>query len=325
MTIEVKMIADSVSTDSGSRCSTLELRYPRVIHSEFMTHRKFGRNASSSRAIPMAKMHTSIQEDPAYPEKWTLNEPGMQGFEEADEDTIEQAKLIIAEHRMWAIRAAEQLAKLGLHKQIFNRYTEPHQHIRVVVTSSDWQNFLLLRTHESAEPTMQVLATQIGDALSESKPKKLDRGDWHLPYFDQEEFDGSLFGTSDLRAAAEHFLPTEYMAMYPPYSGNRAIERLLSIGVSAARCARTSYNNFEGRRSGIEEDLELFKKLIVSQPIHASPLEHQATPDWMLAGRWIPQRPNHVQIWTNPHQHGNLVGWRQARKFIPGEDGKNWG
>lgn len=324
MTIEVEMIADSVAAETGSRISTMVLRYPRMVHSEFMTHRKFGRNASSSRAIPMQKMHKSVREEPALPEKWTMNQQGMQGYQEASPEIIEQAKRIIAIHREQSIETAEQLAALGLHKQVFNRYTEPHQHIRVVVTSSDWQNFLLLRTHETAEPTMQALANTMLETLANSKPKRLDRGDWHLPYYDEEELPLDTVSQDILDAVLE--MPEHLWEAFPPYDGKgRSIAKLIKVGISAARCARVSYNNFEGKRSSPVEDLKLFAKLIVSQPIHASPLEHQATPDWMLPGRWIPQRPSNMQVWSNPHQHGNLTGWRQARKFIPGEDGSNWG
>ena len=52
MSIEAKVICDSISPE-GIRLTTMQLKYPRIIHSEFMTHRVFGRNASSSRAIPI--------------------------------------------------------------------------------------------------------------------------------------------------------------------------------------------------------------------------------------------------------------------------------
>ena len=52
--IEAKVICDSISKDSP-RLTTFQLRYPKYIHSEFMTHRMFSRNASSSRAIPVEK------------------------------------------------------------------------------------------------------------------------------------------------------------------------------------------------------------------------------------------------------------------------------
>ena len=52
------------------------------------------------------------------------------------------------------------------------------------------------------------------------------------------------------------------------------------IKISVARCARVSYTSFEtGRRSTLEEDLALYDRLVGAQPLHASPAEHQATPD----------------------------------------------
>jgi hypothetical protein len=44
--------------------------------------------------------------------------------------------------------------------------------------------------------------------------------------------------------------------------------------------------------------------------VHASPLEHQCTPD----GTYKP-----FDDWSHPEEHGNLIGWRQLRKQIPGE------
>lgn len=46
MTIEVKVIADSIS-ESGKRICTVEMEYPRFIHAENLTHRLFSRNSSS--------------------------------------------------------------------------------------------------------------------------------------------------------------------------------------------------------------------------------------------------------------------------------------
>lgn len=54
--ITAKIIADSVCTENGKRITSFLLTYPRFIHSEFMTHRMFSRNAASSRAIPLKKM-----------------------------------------------------------------------------------------------------------------------------------------------------------------------------------------------------------------------------------------------------------------------------
>ena len=50
MSITVKVVARSRAPGVPDLI-TLQCRYPRFIHAEFMTHRVFSRNASSSRAI----------------------------------------------------------------------------------------------------------------------------------------------------------------------------------------------------------------------------------------------------------------------------------
>ena len=57
------VICDSLAT---TRITTLELVYPRYIHSEFMTHRVFSRNASSSRATPLSVTLEEVENNPAF-------------------------------------------------------------------------------------------------------------------------------------------------------------------------------------------------------------------------------------------------------------------
>ena len=78
--------------------------------------------------------------------------------------------------------AAWTMSKLGLHKQVANRLLEPWQHIHVVVTSTEWENFFKLRCHPDAQPEFQALARQMQMALAASRPQELSNGDWHLPY-----------------------------------------------------------------------------------------------------------------------------------------------
>lgn len=304
MTVAAEVILSSRSIETGKRIMSVEICYPRMIHSEFMTHRVMGRNAASSRAIPMKRMHMMILDDPALPEKFTMNQAGMQGYEDAPPEVVSKALRIIGEHRRNSIDCAEQLAELGLHKQVFNRYTEAHQHIRVLVTSTEWINFFNLRTDKAAEPTMRVLASHIYEASKGCLTRELQRGDWHLPYLQRHEEEELLRGP-----ASDEFdiMP----GVFPPHAGKRSRGRALTIAVSATRCARLSYNNFTGTRAAWEEDVTLFQKLMGAQPLHASPTEHQATPDWQdLYGNW-----------ANPRLHGNLVGWKQSRKFVPEESG----
>jgi hypothetical protein len=55
-----------------------------------------------------------------------------------------------------------------------------------------------------------------------------------------------------------------------------------------------------------------FARLMERMPMHASPAEHQATPDRL--------RPFANMVgWEYQHLHGNFVGWKQFRKFFVGE------
>jgi hypothetical protein len=284
-----KIIADSIGVDAP-RLVTFELQYPRIIHAEFMTHRVFSRNASSSRAIPVSRMIENVLTNPAMPAEWRMNEPGMQGFTVADETTTAAALQVMAMAAQSAVNYAKQLDSMGLHKQHVNRLTEPFQYIKVVVTSSQWKNFFGLRDHEAADPTIQKLARIMHEAYNASTPKLLSDSDWHLPYITEDDA---------ARAEAEWIegerLPT--------------IEMLRRM--SAARCARVSYNNFKGEVPKVSSDLSLYDKLVVSQPVHASPTEHQASPDIFLGVN---------SGWRFPDKHGNLVGWQQFRKFIANEN-----
>ena len=247
MTTSAKVIAHSISGE-GKELFTLQLRYQRFVHSEFMTHRVFSRNASSSRAIPVAKMIEQVRNDPAMPVHWGANQPGMQARQELEGFSLEMTQ---HQWKLAATRAADSayvMMELGVHKQVANRVLEPFQWISVVVTATDWDNFFALRDHEDADPNICYLAKAMKTAMSNSKPTLLLEGEWHWPYVTtQERVD---------------------------YYGK---DELLSK-VSAARCARVSYLTHDGLTPDIAKDIELFDRLAGGIPLHASPLEHQATP-----------------------------------------------
>lgn len=247
MTIEAKVIADSAW--DGVRITTLQLRYPRFIHAEFMTHRMFSRNASSSRAIPVSRLIRDVETDKVVPSFWGKNQPGMQAREELGGNAKANAVEAWNIARLNAVSCAEYLHSIGAHKQIVNRILEPFSHINVVVTATEWRNFFLLRNHPDAQPEMQELARAMLQAIEESEPQD----QWyHLPYSDDGEIQVKDY--SDLR--------------FP---------------VSAARCARVSYLTHEGTRSTLEEDMKLYARLTHASPPHLSPLEHAAL--WKPNGR----------------------------------------
>lgn len=303
--INASILADSIS-EAGVRLTTMELVYPRFIHSELMTHRVFSRNASSSRAIPTKRAIKMIRENPAVPASWRMNQPGMQGYEVASEETTQEAQRIWLEAMEDAIRHAEAMDALGIHKQVVNRITEPFAHIKVVVTSVYWDNWFGLRDHPAADPTIAALAAKMAEAYKASEPKLLKRGEWHLPYFREEDND---LIREYLEASWRE--QTGEMADVMPLTPQDEEWKALARNISAARCARTSYNNHDNTPNDVTKDIDLHNRLLVDQPIHASPAEHQATPDFRVNARGM---------WMNPDKHGNLHGWQQYRKFLENEN-----
>lgn len=257
--IEAKVIADS-SSQTGARITTLQLKYPRFIHAEFLTHRAFSRNSSSSRAIPVAKMIEQVRNDPAMPIHWGLNQAGMQAESEVSDK--EAAETAWRNSAMLAADCADVLNKLGLHKQVVNRVLEPFQYMHTVVTATEWDNFFELRRHKDAQPEIQVLAEAIYSAIQSSSPKQTD---FHLPYIENGRLESMAY---DLKVGSGNDIPLS-KAEYAAY------KHLAKI--SAARCARVSYLKHDGTNPSEDDDLKLFERLVGSKPLHASPTEHQAT------------------------------------------------
>jgi thymidylate synthase ThyX len=264
------VVAHSKS-ETGKEIISLQLHYPKFIHGELMTHRVFSRNASSSRAIPFEKFVKEVENDPAVPCYWGHNEPGMQANEEVDEHSQGAAINVWHNAKNAALWHAKQLALLGVHKQIVNRLLEPFYHINTLVTSTEWDNFFELRDHPDAQPEIQALAKEMKKAISKSKPNLLEIKQWHLPYIKKPEYD-------------QHDITN-------------------LIKMSVARCARVSYKTHDDKLPEAIKDLLLYERLVIARPLHASPAEHQATPD-----------PIRKSLWNE--YHGNFKGWIQYRKLL---------
>lgn len=233
--IKAEVIADS--TDGrGNRITSLILTYPRIIHGEFMTHRVFSKNSSSSRAVPFKKMLEDVKKDPFIPIAFQKSHKGMQGTENLSGKRLKMARMAWIFASKVAILTSNLLNKITVTKQLCNRILEPFAWHRVLMTATEFDNFFTLRDHEDAEIHIRELAIQMQKAILESNPTNLKAGEWHQPFGDD---------TDDIR-------------------------------VSTARCARTSYNNFNGQSSSIENDIKLHNKLLISKPMHASPSEHCA-------------------------------------------------
>lgn len=239
-----KVLAMSQNPYNGIVLTTMELEYPRFIHAEFMTHRVFSRNASSSRAIPIGKQIDMVERYPVFPLEWGRNQPGMQARERVDQSTEMAGKETWNLALTNAVKAARALKDLGVHKQIANRLLEPFSWIKVIVTSTEWTNFFDLRISSEAQPEIRDLAEKMLEALDSSEAETVDPKSYHAPYLTQEE--------------------------------RRSLSLIDAMKVSAARCARVSYLNHEGLEPDLNKDLDLANRLYKDR--HASVFEHQARP-----------------------------------------------
>jgi thymidylate synthase ThyX len=212
----------------------------------------FSRNASSTRAIPTERQLKAIIDDPVYPLIYTSNQKGMQGGAELPPETIEEIKKEWDAAREDAIKHSRRLAELGLHKQYAGRITEPFAHISVICTATNFDNFFALRRHPDAFPEIHELADKMYEAMENSIPQKLEKGQWHLPFVD------GIFEAT-VRNSSKDWQNLQ-----------------ISLNHSVACCARVSYKNHDGTSSTPEQDKELFDRLTGRFPKHSSPLEHQA-------------------------------------------------
>jgi thymidylate synthase ThyX len=234
-----EVLLDSVNP-AGQRLTTFVLRFPRFVLSEFNTHRMFSRNASSSRAIPTAKLMQQLRDDPVLPVEWGRNQSGMQAREVLDADAARQAEAGWLAARDGALAHAEQLRATGVHKQIVNRVLEPWMWASVIVSSTTYDNFFTLRCHVDAQPEIKRLADLMREAYTASVPTPRSAGEWHLPFTGPDD---------DLLSVEER------------------------KQVSVARCARVSYLTHVGTRD-IAADRQLHQRLLDAG--HWSPFEHVA-------------------------------------------------
>ena len=154
--IEAKIIADSIHEQTETRLTTFEVAFPRWILSEFNTHRQLSRNSASSRAIPIQANIDNILNNTAIPVSWGKNQAGMVADVDVDENASRLAEAIWIEARNNAIKSAQQLSELGIHKQIANRLIENFTYQKVIVTATEFDNFFWLRKHCYSDDTQAL-------------------------------------------------------------------------------------------------------------------------------------------------------------------------
>jgi len=238
--INAKIIKHSINP-ANEDIVTWELEYHRFIHAEFMTHRDFSRNASSSRAIPIWKMIKHAWTNMAIPTHWGKKQKGMQAAQEVNPFAQTMGKIIWIFTGLCVSLMVLLMKGLGVHKQVANRMLEPWTHIKVVMTTTKHGNWFLLRDHRDAQPEIRQLAKQMRQKLAESTPERLEWGEWHLPYL--TSYDKSILTLSK------------------------------QLKVSTSCCAQVSYRLLD---TSVAKAIAIFNRLVNADVKHASPFEHPA-------------------------------------------------
>lgn len=346
--ISATVLKHSISPQ-GVEFITYEIEYPRMVLAELNTHGMLVRNSGSSRAIPFAKMVEQLR---ARPVRFGAANKGMQDkgfdhqamvaipeylrvpmacwlmemgstlrpvdFENEKGDLLLTGEWAWEFHKYLSLSIASAFNDAGYHKQVYNRLPEAHQMQKTVISGTEWNNFMWLRDHGAADPTIAELARVIKVARSKSKPYALKSGEWHLPYVNTiHKADGTfLYYIMDA---------DDWEAIYLSLDD--------AIKVSAARCAAVSFRNED---YGVEKCREVFARLVGEDRKHASAFQHQGTPmapkTTALRGdeevslvndpddrfTWEPG-VSHVdrdgQLWS-----AQLRGWVMHRKLIDGEN-----
>jgi hypothetical protein len=316
----IKTKHSTVTCVQASRCAltdkkifTLELEYPRVVHSQLLTHGVFSKNSSSTRAVPL---NAAIDQINANPAKyiWTKNQSGMQGTVIEDDHDLEEVFHTAKENAMFF---ASKLQTLGAHKQNAGRLLEPFQNIKIVLTSTEWENWDWLRNHEDAQGEIADLARAMKEARDTAEIMDLKPGEWHVPYVNRERVN-----TNGAGSYIRYFL------------GNKLVEAEEDLSVEQAKkvsmsvCAQISYRKADNSVTKAER---MEGMLVDGNRVHASPFEHQAMAfdrmhptgfDISEGPEYWPEGVTHMRR-DGTFGSGNFVGWIQHRQLIKNHDGAN--
>jgi len=290
MGISAKIIADSINP-MGNRLTTFLVEFPRIVLAELNTHRSLSKNSASSRAIPFEKMLEMVITNPFIPIRFQKEHKGMQGTEYYEDKEHEQCVEDWLNARDAAVHSASNFEH-PVTKQLRNRLLEPFMWHRVIITATDFENFFALRAHQDAEIHIADLAYKMLEEYNKSEPKKLQPGEWHIPFGDK----------LDEKKAWNDIVNETYIQPNSPLWNEHYKDWRLKVSI--ARCARISYNNFEGK-DNYHTDIKLCDRLFGNVPRHLSPTEHVA------------------QALDKSEKIGNFIGWKQYRYFFTDQNLKD--
>lgn len=320
MKIQAEILAHS--KNNGIEIITYKLTFPRIILAEFLTHRKFSRNSSSSRAVPFEKMLESVTKNPFIPIAFQKAHKGMQGNEYL---TSKEAEKNWIDALDFAVQSATKLHNTGVTKQLCNRLLEPFMWQTVIVTTTmeGLDNFLNLRL-----PNYELI-NQVGfNKRFKSKKEVIN----YMPNMGFEEYKTTDWLSINIGQAEIHISDLAEQ-MYDAYNESEPLDtpthvpyfneiynkhrftlahftnikyqdKVIKIPtvfcISAMMCARVSYTTIGNDMQdwSVDKYIEKFTELINSTPAHSSPFEHIA----------IFEKDN--------KDYYNLTGWKSLRYIL---------
>lgn len=299
-TCKVEMVQASRCNRTSKEIFTMICEYPRAIHAQLLTHGVFSKNSSSTRAIPLKTAIAQIRESPSKV-IWTTNQSGMQGAVIIDPKEIARLDGMHLGAMDAAIDRVEMFETVGVHKQNAGRYLEPFSNIKIVLTSTEWENWDWLRIHKDAQGEIAELAQAMKEARDNADIMEIGEGEWHVPFVTRERNPNNTLGYR---------------------IGCKRINAEEARQVSMSVCAQTSYRKAD---SSLEKAIAMEGMLVNGHKVHASPFEHQATPipefECIVPCEW-PKGVTHMRR-DGTFGSGNFVGWIQHRQLIKNHDGAN--
>ena len=216
---------------------TCKVDIPYYIWVELLTHKRFARNASSNRAMPVEKNISNL----GYymPEIFLDQGKGMAADFPVDGDTQKEAEKIWESVWKYCSKKSLQLSNLGIAKEQSSRVLPSFKMMRGLVTGTldAWNKFYELRISPMADSTMQYFADVVMGSIDNAETR---HGLLHLPFITDEEIEAEVFTADEV------------------------------ILVGAGRIARISYGDVATKK----DDMDLGQRL--KNDHHLSPFEHSA-------------------------------------------------
>ncbi|MNN64648.1 hypothetical protein D3C81_1800980 [compost metagenome] len=157
------------------------------------------------------------------------------------------------------------------------------------------------------------------EALEANTPFVIHPGEWHVPYVNR------MRGTSGLMYLTEVYIADDVYE-------TQFLTAEEALAVSSSCCAQVSYRTLD---MSLSKAQTIYGRLVDSEPVHASPFEHQATPmkyatgvsktlsyinmppaEWTQAEVEWQDGVTHLDL-NDKFWSGNFCGYIQHRQLIP--------